>query len=81
MVNIISILLAIIMNLQCGWYIMPATVNEINSDTVAVEDNTGNLWSFYGDGYSEKESVILLMDDRGTETRFDDAIVFVTPLD
>ena len=37
------------------------------SDTVTVEDATGNLWDFYGcEDYMEGDIIVMTMDDNGT---------------
>jgi len=49
---------------------------EANSDAVIVEDISGNIWAFYGIGnWQLGDCVILLMDSRGTESIYDDAIL------
>lgn len=35
----------------------PATVIEVNSDIVAVEMENGNIYEFYGEGFSEGDEV------------------------
>lgn len=58
-----------------GWII------EIESDEILVEDITGNIWAFFGDGYAEGESVRITFDSNYTEeNRLDDKIIKVTKM-
>ena len=46
------------------------------NDVVTCEDCNGNLWEFYGvEDWEVEDGVSLLMNDKGTETIFDDEII------
>lgn len=48
------------------------------TDTVIVEDCSGNLWAFYGvEDWMEGDCVSLVMSDAGTEELTDDEILSV----
>lgn len=42
-------------------------VVEVNGEVITVEDNCGNLWDFYGDGYKVNDEVRMLMDSHHTD--------------
>lgn len=48
------------------------------TDTIIVEDYSGNLWAFYGvEDWMEGDCVSLVMSDAGTEEIYDDEILSV----
>lgn len=48
------------------------------TDTVVVEDYSGNLWAFYGsEDWREGDCVSLIMSDKATEEIYDDEILSV----
>lgn len=55
-------------------YTKTAVVTEVNN-IVTVVDKDGEEWQFEGDGFEEGDTVILLIDDNDTETKYDDIIV------
>ncbi|MBS4902401.1 MAG: hypothetical protein KHZ96_07955 [Coprobacillus sp.] len=62
-------------------YTLQATVTEINhtTDTVTVEDMSGNLWSFTGvEDWQVNDGCTLIMDSNGTENVTDDKILSET---
>ena len=70
---------------RIGWYelhyITDGTVIEINEDEVFVEDNNGEVWSFYGDGFAVGDGVTLTIDTNGTDlNKYDDIITKVKPI-
>ena len=59
-------------NTACVIALSPGT------DTVIVEDYSGNLWAFYGcEDWQIGDCVSLVMDDAGTEEIYDDEILSV----
>ena len=59
-------------NTACVVAVSPGT------DTVVVEDFSGNLWAFYGvEDWQIGDCVSLVMDDAGTEEIYDDEILSV----
>ncbi len=61
--------------LHGGIYLRPATVREVRNDTVIAETHDGNMWEFYADSCEVGAEIILLMDDCGTDTIYDDAVI------
>ena len=56
-------------------YKMDCVVTRVESDGIEVEDPTGNLWFFYGDGFTEGENVrVTFFDNATSNNRFDDEI-------
>lgn len=56
-------------------YTMNATVVGVNKDIVLVEDNTGNLWEFYGTGFQIDNKVSVKFYTSETDhTREDDQV-------
>ena len=56
-------------------YSMDAEVVEINQDLITIEDTTGYLYSFYGNGFSNGDKVKVTFDAKGTiSNRIDDEI-------
>ena len=50
----------------------------VGTDTVIVEDFSGNLWAFYGaEDWMDGDCVSLVMCDAGTEEIYDDEILSV----
>lgn len=53
---------------------------DYETDTVTVEDSTGNLWGFYGcENYTKGDIVAMTMNNNGTpENIYDDKIISVS---
>lgn len=61
-------------------YTMQAKVINVDtaSDTVQIEDSHGEVWEFFGaENFQKDNSVIVLMDNQGTSTVYDDEILSV----
>lgn len=61
-------------------YTMQAKVVDVDtaSDTVQIEDSHGEIWEFFGtENFQKNNSVIVLMDNQGTSTIYDDEILSV----
>lgn len=61
-------------------YPTAGVITEVNreADTVTFTDANGNAWSFYGaEDWMEGDTCAAIMDRRGTDTIYDDAIVAV----
>lgn len=61
-------------------YTMQAKVIDVDttSDTVQIEDSHGEIWEFFGtENFQKDNSVIVLMDNQGTSTVYDDEILSV----
>lgn len=61
-------------------YTMQAKVIGVDttSDTVQIEDSHGEVWEFFGtENFQKDNSVIVLMDNQGTSTVYDDEILSV----
>lgn len=61
-------------------YTMQAKVIDVDtaSDTIQIEDSHGEIWEFFGtENFQKDNSVIVLMDNRGTSTIYDDEILSV----
>jgi hypothetical protein len=57
-------------------YPLTTTVEEINNDTVTVEDSNGNLWSFNGvEDWQVGDCCALIMHDNSTSEIIDDTII------
>ena len=52
-------------------------IRTITENLITVEDTTGNLWEFYGEGYTEGEELKITFFDGGTVDLTDDQIVEV----
>lgn len=65
--------------LLVAWVFYPAvgTVVAIEDGITLVELQNGNVYGFFGDGYSESETVICIMAFADHTTVTDDAIVWV----
>lgn len=64
-----------------GAYVLRAQVIGVDNeeDVVACVDTVGNVWEFYGiEDWCEGDFVLLLMDTRGTQTIYDDAVLRAT---
>lgn len=59
------------------YYTRPAYIEYIDGDAVTAVDNTGNAWTFYGDGYETGRRVRLVMDCQHTTTIYDDTVYTV----
>lgn len=57
-------------------YVKTAVVTEAEN-VVTVVDTDGEEWQFEGEGWKERDVIILLIDDNNTETKYDDIIVDV----
>lgn len=84
--NIISIVLIIIMFIvlpsATGYienhYTIACVVDTINKDNITIKDKTGNLWSFYGDGFKAGDRVkVTFYNNTTNNTRYDDEIIKV----
>lgn len=62
-------------------YSNTAIVTEINADEILIEDTTGNIWGFFGEGYIVGDKVNVVWNDKHTETREDDEIIKVIKID
>ena len=61
-------------------YTMQAKVVDVDtaSDIVQIEDSHGEIWEFFGtENFQKDNSVIVLMDNQGTSTIYDDEILSV----
>ena len=59
-------------------YANTGRVMAVGTDTVIVEDYSGNLWAFYGcEDWQEGDCVSLVMSDNATEEIYDDEILSV----
>ncbi len=58
-------------------YERQATVLHVWGDEVEAEDEQGNVWAFYGEGYERGQQVILVMSDNETIGIYDDVILKV----
>ena len=61
-------------------YIIEAKVigTDTTTDTVQIEDTHGEVWEFFGiNDFQENDSVIVLMDNQKTFTKYDDEILSV----
>lgn len=54
-----------------------ARVYDVNENSVIFEDKTGNLWKEENNNFSLNEKVILILNDKGTESILDDEIIKV----
>lgn len=62
---------------QAHYYALPVVVcgTDGAADLVACEDNSGNLWEFYGaEGWEIGDNASLLMSDNATQSVYDDII-------
>lgn len=50
-------------------------IRNVTENLITVEDTTGNLWEFYGEGYTEGEELKITFFDGGTLDLEDDQIV------
>lgn len=55
-------------------YTRESTVTEVADNLIYVEDDLGNLWSFYGDDFKAGDRVRLYIYDNGTTPVEDDEI-------
>lgn len=39
------------------------TVSKVENDVVFVVDNNGEEWSFFGDGFTDGETIVVVMED------------------
>lgn len=58
-------------------YSNTAIVTKINGDEILIEDTTGDLWSFFNDGYTVGDKVNVTWYDNHTLKREDDKIIKV----
>ena len=82
--NIVVIVVAMIIVVAilgaAGWYethyTLTGTVVDVNTtrEIVTVEDENGNLWDFYGTGFSVNDNVKMCMDTNCTANIYDDEI-------
>ncbi len=56
-------------------YTRKATVKNVIEDTVIVEDEGGNVWEFFGDGFFEGDKLTLTMDNNHTDSIITDDII------
>lgn len=56
-------------------YTVKATVTQINDDLITVCDTNDNVWSFYGNGYTEGNIIRMTMDSNNTTELKDDRII------
>lgn len=54
-----------------------AAVVFTENDVVTVEDNDGNLWKFYGNGFVVGEKIVVIFSDNNTSSIEDDKIIGV----
>lgn len=53
-------------------------INVVNEEVYCVDDS-GEIWSFFGDGYAKDEYITFLMSDSGTKhDKYDDVIIRVS---
>lgn len=52
-------------------------IDSIKNSSVTVYDISGNLWQFYGEGFTEGQTVRITFDTMNTETIYDDEIIKV----
>lgn len=57
----------------------PAEMSVIDTaeNLVSVVDNNGNIWKFEDEGFSVGDNVMVIMNNKGTDTIYDDEIVAV----
>jgi hypothetical protein len=72
---IIIILIFLIQGVRNADYTKTAKVFSITDTEVSVIDRKGEIWSFYGTGFTEGEKVTLHMKSNGT-FNFKDDIIF-----
>lgn len=60
-------------------YEINAVCSYMNGSTAEATDSDGNVWGFlvYLPGFSVGDEIVLVMDDAGTETVFDDIVIDV----
>lgn len=63
-------------NWWLGYYKANATVVALTDDTVIVETDTGDIFSYYGNA-KIGEKVVLSLHDNGTDDSVDDAVIKV----
>lgn len=74
----IVLTIAVLINYTEHHYTREVTVVEVDCQEVTVEDNQGNLWTFFGDGYTQGQAITVVMYDNTTDSRIvDDEIVRV----
>lgn len=66
---------------QDNIYSATATINNVDNDTITVEDNKGYLWEFYStDTYTVGSKCIVVFNNNNTIDRMDDGIIAVNYL-
>ena len=76
-----EIIIMIVLGIMCATargeaYARPGIVWRAYAGRVLVEDEGGNLWEFLSDGWYKGEHITLIMDDMGTESPYDDIIIW-----
>ena len=75
---IVVLTIAVLINYIEHHYTREVKVVDVNCQEVTVEDKQGNLWAFFGDGYTEGQEITVVMYDNTTDSRItDDEIVRV----
>ena len=80
---IIILLVTMSKNAVCGnadlktrYYPLTTKVIKVENDTVTIKDNNGFIWEFKGsEDWEVKDICTCIMNDKGTQTIFDDEIV------
>ena len=73
MKNIMIMIMALLIVASSSIYINNAVVISSNNNIVVCEDNTGNIWSYFGD--TTKTTVSLVMYNNHTDDIIDDVII------
>lgn len=56
-------------------YEVAMVVDEVTEECVVVVDNAGEAWEFEGDGYEVGQMIIVVFNDNGTISPYDDKII------
>lgn len=73
MKNIIIIIMVLLTAISSSIYINDVVVISSNNNIVVCEDNTGNIWAYYGD--TTNITITLVMYNNNTEDVTDDIII------
>lgn len=73
MKNVMMMVLVVLVMFSSSLYINQATIISSNDNMVVCEDNTGNIWSYFGN--TTKTTVSLVMYNNNSENPTDDIII------
>ena len=79
MVILVAMIVLVLTGSNCGnadLRVETATITAVTEEVVEVVTEDGNVWEFFGEGFTEGQTIRLLMDGMGTEACEDDQIVF-----